>query len=246
MGFLAVFTGVITIANVIRRCGCFLLWEITVKQYKAILFLLPLLACSAAMPAHAKEYSVGKAPVIKEIANPAGEALVKEITKRAAPSATENVAILGPLMGTWYYRATVWTVPDDVKPYQSMGKITNEMIMDNRFLSGTGTGILTMGGDEMSVHSQELIGYDNAKKSFTSVWIGTLSTGMMIGSGTYDKKANAIEEAGTFTNPVNGAEEKFRSELKFVDAGHYSRTIFTTKKSGKESRLMEFEYSRTQ
>jgi hypothetical protein len=217
-----------------------------VRQYKAILFLLPLLACSVALPAHAKEYAVGKAPVIKETANPLGEALVQEITKRAAPSATENVAILGPLMGRWYYTATVWTALNDAKPYKTTGKITNEMIMDNRFLSGSDVGILNMGGDEMSAHSQELIGYDNAKKSFTFVRVGTLSTGMMIGSGRYDKKDNAIEEAGTFTNPVNGAEEKFRSELKFVDSDHYSRTIFTTGKSGKESRLMEFEYSRTQ
>jgi hypothetical protein len=81
--------------------GCFLLWEITVRQYKATLFLLSLLACSAAMPACATEYAVGKAPAIKEMANPAGEALVKEITKRAAPSETQNVHILALLMGTW-------------------------------------------------------------------------------------------------------------------------------------------------
>jgi hypothetical protein len=245
MGFLAVFTGVITIANVIRRCGCFLLWEITVKQYKAILFLLPLLACSAAMPAHAKEYSVGKAPVIKEIANPAGEALVKEITKRAAPSETQNIHILALLMGTWDYTATVWTASDD-KPYKSRGRITNEMILNDRFLSSSEVGNLNMGGLDMSVHSQGFIGYDNAKNAFTSVWMDTLSTGMMIGSGTFDKKDKAIEETGNFTNPINGAGEKFRAELRFVDLNHYSRTIFTTGKAGKESRLMEFEYSRTQ
>jgi hypothetical protein len=222
----------------------FILWEITVKQYKAILFLLPLLACSVALPAHAKQYAVGKAPVIKETANPAGEALAMDIMKRATPSGTENISILTPLTGTWYYTATVWTAPNDAKPHKTKGRITNAMILEDRFLSSDEIGDLSMGGYPLPVKGQGLIGYDNAKKSFTFVWASTLSTGVMIGSGTYDKKDNAINETGTFTNPVNGAEEKFRSELKFVDADHYSRTIFSTSKSGKEARLMEFEYSR--
>jgi hypothetical protein len=120
------------------------------------------------------------------------------------------------------------------------------MILNDRFLSSSEVGNLNMGGHDMSVHSQGLIGYDNAKNAFTSVWIDTLSTGMMIGSGTFDKKHKAIEETGNFTNPINGAGEKFRAELRFVGLDHYSRTIFTTGKAGKESKLMEFEYSRTQ
>jgi hypothetical protein len=212
------------------------------RKYKSILFLLPLLACSVAVPAYATEYAVGKEPVIKGTAHPLGEALAKEITNRATP-ATQNIDILAPLSGTWYYTATVWTAPD-VKPQQSMGTITNEMILDSRFLSSSEDGALNIGGHEMPVRGQKLIGYDNAQKSFTSVRVDTLSTGMMIGSGTFDKKDKAIKETGKFTNPINGAGEKFRSELRFMDADHYSRTIFTTGKSGKESKLMEFEYSR--
>lgn len=72
----------------------------------------------------------------------------------------------------------------------------------------------------------------------------TITTGMATGTGNYDKKDNAIKETGQFTNPLTGREERFRSELQFLDIDDYKRTIFVAGKSGKETKLMEFDFSK--
>jgi hypothetical protein len=118
------------------------------------------------------------------------------------------------------------------------------MTLDDRFLSSSFVGELDVGGNYAMIKGQGLIGYDNAKKVFTSVWVDTLTTSMMTGAGKYDPKANAINETGQFTNPLTGAESRFRSELQFTDDDDYKRTIFAVGKSGKETKLMEFDCSK--
>ena len=208
------------------------------KKYKAMLFALPVLACVIALPAYAAEKAQAKAA-----AHPAGESMVREVLERGRPSAAQNIGILAPLTGTWDFTATVRAAPG-AEPERTAGTTTNEMILDDRFLSSTVLGNLSIGGHEALFNGRGLLGYDNAKKSFTSVWVDTLGTGMMVGSGKYDEKEKVLKETGRFTDPLDGVEKGFRSELWFTDAEHYKRVIFTTDKSGKESKLMEFEYSR--
>lgn len=215
----------------------------TKHQYRTLclnfLFALSVLACVTAAPAYAAQ----KAPTQAAPQQPIlGEALVKKMTASGKPSETA-VNILALLAGEWQFTAAFWAEPG-VEPQRSTGTITNEMILDSRFLSSTVLGTLNVGRHDVLVKGQGLIGYDNAKKSFSSVWVDTMTTGMMIGAGKYDKKANAIKETGQFINPLSGEEERFRSELQFTDADNYKRTIFAIGKSGKESKLMEFDYSR--
>ena len=223
------------------------------KKYKALLFTLPVLAALAAAPAYlaalagqdpVHEHGAKKAPAqAATAAHTLDESVIKKMLDRGSPSATNHVNVLAPLAGDWYYTAAFWAVPG-AEPQRTKGTITNEMILDSRFLSSTFLGSWNIGGYDVPVKGQGLIGYDNGKKSFTSVWVDTMTTGVMIGAGNYDKKANAIKETGRFTNPLNGAEERFRSELQFTGAEEYKRTIFAIDKSGKESKLMEFDYSK--
>ena len=223
------------------------------KKYKALLFTLPVLAALAAAPAYVAalagqdpvhEHGAKKAPAhAATAAHTLDESVIKKMLDRGRPAESINVTVLARLLGDWYYTAAFWAVPG-VEPQRTKGKIGNEMILDGRFLSSTVLGSWNIGGYDVPVKGQGFIGYDNGKKSFTSVWIDTMTTGVMIGAGTYDKKANAIKETGWFTNPLNGAEERFRSELQFTSADEYKRTIFAIDKSGKESKLMEFDYSK--
>lgn len=166
-----------------------------------------------------------------------------KMIERATPADADNRGVLAPLMGEWHYTATVWTGAGEA-PQPANGQIINEMTLDNRYLASKVTGRLNIEGEFAVLNGNGWIGYDNAKKSFTSIWIDSLSPGMMAGSGTYDEKAKTITETGSFTNPFNGLEEKFRAEIRFVDAGNYERTVYTTGKSGKEAKLMEFKYNK--
>ena len=222
------------------------------KQFKALLFALSVLACVTAAPAYLAALA-GEDPVHEHGAQKArshataapqllDEAVVKKMMDSGKPSEANHFKILAQLSGDWYYKAAVWAVPG-AEPRWTTGTITNQMVMGSRFLSSTVVGSMDIGGQQVLITGQGYLGYDNAKKSFTSVWIDTVTTGMMIGSGKYDQKDNAIKETGQFTNPLTGGEEKFRSELQFTDAEDYKRTIFAIGKSGKESKVMEFDYS---
>src|SRR5262249_1016105 len=140
----------------------------------------------------------------------------KKMMESGWPSATKN-SVLAALSGEWHYKMAFWAKPG-AKPKWTTGVTRNEMTLEDRFLSTSFVGELDVGGNNAMIKGQGLIGYDNARKSFTSVWVDTLSTGMMVGVGKYDPKTNSIVETGQFTNPVTGAEGKFRSELKFTDA----------------------------
>jgi hypothetical protein len=170
----------------------------------------------------------------------AGEAAVKQIIDRANPS-LDNMGLLSALTGNWSYTAQVWAKPG-AEPQTANGSVANEIVLDNRFLSSSFTGYLNIDGLQTPYRGQALIGYDTEKKSFISNWVDTLGTGMTAGSGTYNEKEKAITETGRFTNPVTGAEETFRAETKLTSSDSYERTIFSTGKSGKESKLMEFKY----
>jgi Protein of unknown function (DUF1579) len=187
---------------------------------------------------------------------------------RGRVSGKDDMDVLLPLTGTWDYVASFWTRPK-AEPRQATGSVTNGMILNGRYLSSESNGTLNVGREVIPFEGRELIGFDNAKKSFSFVAVDTLTTSMTIGSGKFEanpggvKKsrsptkgmvagagksegnAGVLTESGRFTNPLTGVEERFRSEITFVDAGHYTRTIFAIGKSGKESKLMEFDYSRS-
>jgi len=205
------------------------------KKFTAVLFAFAVLTSIITTPSFGAETAAKvEAP---------GEAALREIVARGNPSEENNINVLVPFSGQWEYTASIWTEPG-TEPQKAFGKTTNQMILGDRFLSSTAMGALNISGHETLVNGQGLIGYDNAKKSFSSVWTDTLSTGMVIGNGKYNEKEKTITETGRFTNPINGAEEQFRSEIRVVDADNYERTVYTTGKSGKEAKLMEFKYTK--
>lgn len=215
------------------------------KKYRALLFVLPVLACIVSAPAPAAEKAAEKVKEQKQVNayKPLGEDVLRKMIERGSPSEKSGHSILLPLAGTWDYSAAFWT-DQKVEPQRTMGTVTNEMIMEGRFLSSDMLGSLSVAGHNVGIKGHGLIGYDMAKKTYTSVWIDTMTTGMMIGTGKYDEKKKTIKETGKFTDPLDGVEKGFRSELQLTGAESYKRTLFTISKSGKESKLMEIEYTK--
>lgn len=211
------------------------------KKHKSLLFVFPILACVVLTPVYASENVKDQKQA--EAYKPPGHAILEKMMERSMPSEKTGHSILPRLSGTWNYSASFWT-DSKTEPQKTMGTVTNEMIMDGRFLSSDSLGTLSIGGSTVDAKSRGLIGYDTVKKAYTSVWVDTLGSGMMIGQGKYDEKEKVIKETGKFTDPLDGVEKTFRSELRFSDDGSYKRTIFTANKAGKEAKLMEIEYTR--
>ena len=207
------------------------------KNSKSVLLLLLLLSVTFS-PALAADERSGKA----EKFTPAGEPEFKKITERASVAEEQNRKVLSALSGTWDFTASLYAEAG-VEPFRTEGKITNELV-DDRFLSSNANGSLNVAGHDAPMKAQGLMGYDISKKAFSSVWVDTLNTGLMVGTGKYDEKEKTITETGRFTDPVDGVEKAFRSEIRFVDEANYKRTIFVTGKSGKETKLLEFDYTK--
>lgn len=162
-----------------------------------------------------------------------------EMAKLSVPN--DMQLLLANLVGEWDYSVTVWDT-SGAEPQQSTGTSMNAMILDGRFISLKSSGILNVGGHYMPFESEGLMGYDNLRKVFSSVWIDTLNPGMMTGSGSFDKETKVIKESGNFTSAASKASRTYRSELHLSDAKIYKRIIFSIDESGKEFKIMEFVY----
>ncbi len=146
---------------------------------------------------------------------------------------------LNPLVGKWKHEVKWWMSPND-KPEISDGTSDIRWIMGKRFIqhmvSGTAMG--------QPFEGMGMIGYDNAKKEYNSIWIDSMGTGIMKGTSQFNVKDKSLSEAGTFTCPFR-QESRFRSITKIIDDDHFSFTMYGPDMvTGKEYRAMEITYVR--
>lgn len=147
--------------------------------------------------------------------------------------------VLGQLEGDWYYTVSWWNTPGS-EPEVSTGESENEWIMGGRFLEMDADGT-SMG---QKFEGMGIIGYDNGKKEYTSVWIDTMGTGMMTATGTYDAASKTLTENGSYTDPMTGQGKSFRGVTTFVDKDSYKFELYTVSPDGSEFRQMEIIYKR--
>jgi hypothetical protein len=114
--------------------------------------------------------------------------------------------------GEWTGKLTLWS--DPAQPPQIYDvSCTNEMILGGRYLKTTSKG--TMMG--MPFEGMMLMGYDNAKKEFTSVWYDNFGTGTTVATGTYNDEDSTLTLTGTMVDPASGNDIKYRETIKFID-----------------------------
>ena len=150
----------------------------------------------------------------------------------------EGHAVLGQLVGDWDYTLKYWSSPD-APPEESKGENEIEWILGKRFLE------MDVDGTSMGqpFNGMGIIGYDNAKKEYTSVWMDTMGTGIMSATGTYDAETKTMTEEGTFTDPMSG-EQTFKGVTQFIDKDNFTYNMFINSPSGEEVRVMEIIYTR--
>jgi hypothetical protein len=100
----------------------------------------------------------------------------------------------------------------------------------------------TMMGQPME--GMSTMGYDNAKKMFTSTWVDNMGTGIVHMSGTYDEATKTLNLKGHQTDPMTGKDSDIREEMKMIDDNTYSMTMYGTGMDGKEMKFMEGTFKR--
>lgn len=168
---------------------------------------------------------------------------VEKLTKAQEPA--EQHRMLSALSGTWYYNLQYWT-DENAEAQASSGLMTNEMVLGGRFLSSKTVLILNVGGQNIPYEGWGLLGYDTAKKVFTSVWADRGQVGMITATGKYNAETKTIEEKGSFTHPLIEKERDYRSVFEFTDENKHKRTVFISDASGKEFKALEAVFSKHQ
>lgn len=152
----------------------------------------------------------------------------------------ENHKVLEPMVGKWKTTTKFWMSPD-APPQESTGTSDNQWIMDGRFVQQDVKGT-AMG---KPFEGRGLIGYDNVRESYSSVWIDNIGTGIMTSQSKYNPETKTIEESGTYACPMTGKkDQKYRATLNLAEPEKMIYTMFMTDPSGKEFKGMEITYTK--
>lgn len=164
--------------------------------------------------------------------------MAEQMVKYGSPG--EPHKILESLAGQWTY-TTKWWMSADAAPEESQGTSENTMILGGRFLKQDVQG-LSMGQPFEGIG---IVGYDNIKGEYSSIWIDSMMTGIMSAAGQYDAATKTLTETGSLSCPVTGEKHKpFRGELKIIDNDHYAYSMYSMGPDGQEFKGFEITYTR--
>jgi uncharacterized membrane protein len=153
----------------------------------------------------------------------------------------EGHKVLAGMVGKWTYTSKGWESAESA-PMESKGKSTFSMILGGRFLQQTVKGE-AMG---MPFEGMNLVGYDNQSKKYNTLWIDTMTTGMVKGEGTFDAATQTLTDNGEFMCPARGTVEKYRSEWKILDKNSMTFAMYGRGMKGDtEFKMMEMTYKRS-
>ncbi len=147
--------------------------------------------------------------------------------------------LLEDFVGTWNATVKMWMDPA-APPTVSKGSSTNKLIFDGRFIYGEFSGEF-MGSPFKGIN---IMGYDNVKKEFVSIWIDNSSTGVVTAHGTYDPVVKKFHFKSAALDPLSGQILEMREESYFANQDEYISVTYTKSEGGHEFKSMEIKYTR--
>jgi len=140
--------------------------------------------------------------------------------------------------GDWKTISRWWMDPAG-EPMESEGSAKFEMILGGRYQKSYHTGEV-MG---MPMEGINLLGYDNATKEFTSIWIDNMGTGTAVAKGKYDEHTKSIIMNGSMIDPMTKKDMSFKQIFKRIDDNHQIVEMYMDFE-GQEFKSMEVELIR--
>ena len=189
----------------------------------------------------ADEKAAVAAPADATVQKPAmDEAKMAEMKKLGAPG--ENHKALEAFVGKWKATVSFWMSADG-QPEVSDGSSESHWILGGRFVQQDFKGT-SMG---QPFEGLGIIGYDNIRGEYTSLWLDNMATGVMVGSAQFDAATKTMNGNATMSCPLTGEKNRaMRSVCKVVDADHATHEMYMNDKDGKEFRAMLISYERVQ
>jgi hypothetical protein len=170
---------------------------------------------------------------------PEQQAAMEKAMKLGSPS--EGHKALEPFAGKWTNSVKYWMKPGD-KAQESKGTNENAWILGGRFLKQDYQGTMA---DGKPFEGLGITGYDNVRGEYQSLWLDSMMTGMMVGTGSFDAAAKTVKVAGTFSCPMTGEKAMwYRYEWKVINNDHHTYTSYGKTPDGKEFKSMVIEFTR--
>lgn len=163
---------------------------------------------------------------------------IEAIQKASSPGPEHKM--LEQFSGDWSYTSR-WWMDAESEPQTSSGKVENRMILDGRFLKQRHTG-QAMGHPFEGI---SVVGFDNVRQHFSTLWIDNHSTGMASGTAVINRNNRRIEDRGTFSCPIEkSGEKKYRAVWSLPHDNTYTYEMFIKGSDGEEFRSMEIVYKK--
>lgn len=165
--------------------------------------------------------------------------MMKKWQEAGTPGA--NHKTLAGMAGKWSYASKWWEGPN-ATPQESKGTSNMKMILGGRWLQHEIQG-MSMG---QKFSGLGLTGYDNVKGKFETIWLDTMSTSLMRGTGDWDESTKTLKDSGTFSSPVTDSKtQDYRGEWQIVNKNKMIYSMFgSAPEGGPEFKQMEMTFTR--
>jgi hypothetical protein len=146
--------------------------------------------------------------------------------------------LLDLFVGVW--DVTISTKDEKGQPMVSKGTSKSDWILGRRFIKEE------FAGEAFGQRFEGIgiIGYDNAARRFSNVWVDSQSTTMAVAYGKYFEDQNRFEFEGEVYDPTLGRMKKSRSELQMQSANEYQFIMFEPDARGNEQEFLRINYKR--
>lgn len=146
---------------------------------------------------------------------------------------------LQPMAGHFNHEVK-WRMAEEAPWTASAGTTDRKWIMGNRFLQETVKGNM----EGMVFEGLGLLGYDNGQKCYVSMWVDSMSTGMMVSKGQSDASGKVFTFFGNMYDPMVQKHKTIKSVIRIINNGKHILEMFDTDDEGKEFKSMTITYTR--
>lgn len=144
-------------------------------------------------------------------------------------------------VGQWEHKVKAWCDPDpNAPPMETTGMTEVELILGGRFVMDHASGQF----NGQPFEGIGLCGYDNLKKKYVSIWVDTMSTGMMISEGEGDEHGKVITYEGHYTDPMTASEKTVKTVETSIDENTWKMEMFEMRPDAGEVKTFEIVYTR--
>lgn len=158
---------------------------------------------------------------------------------RSAANPNDKHKLLEPFVGTWD-AAITWRGEPQGVPITSKAQSRKSWILGGRFIRQEFEGV-TM-GEHLS--GRGITGYDNLREKFVSMWTDSMSTAIMISTGTVNEDGDKFVFHGDFMDPVTRELKHSRSEVTVDNHDQHTFVAYESLPGGEEYKAVEIIYKR--